>query len=64
MKRVIDICDNWKFCEEDLEPRKPTDGWGGAKARAYFKGAASADFDDTAKRRKIRTCATFPKWRA
>ncbi len=48
MKRVIDICDNWKFCEEDLEPRKPTDGWGGAKARAYFKGAASADFDDTA----------------
>ncbi len=39
---------DWKFREEDLEPRKPTDGWGGAKARAYLKGAAAIDFDDSA----------------
>ena len=48
MRRVIDLCMDWKFREEDLEPRKPTDGWGGAKARAYLKGAAAIDFDDSA----------------
>ncbi len=37
----------WKFFCGDIEPQQPTDGWGGAKARAYSKGAASETFDDS-----------------
>jgi beta-galactosidase len=38
---------NWKFFLGDLPPQKITDGWGGAKARAYSFGATSEDFDDS-----------------
>ena len=48
MRKRIDINTGWKFYEGDLAPKKPTDGWGGAKARAHFKGAAAFDFDDSA----------------
>lgn len=48
MRKKININTDWKFYEGDLAPKKPTDGWGGAKARAHFKGAAALDFDDSA----------------
>lgn len=32
MRKRIDINTGWKFYEGDLAPKKPTDGWGGAKA--------------------------------
>ncbi len=37
---------NWKFYLGNLEPRTETDGWGGAKARAYDFGAVKIDLDD------------------
>ncbi len=42
----VNINDNWKFFLGDLAPKNNTDGWGGAKARAYSFGAASENFDD------------------
>ncbi len=43
------ICfdNDWKWILGDLSPHEPTDGWGGAKARAYDFGAAAYDFDDS-----------------
>lgn len=41
------IDENWKFYRGDLAPHSQTDGWGGAKARAYFKGVPSFEFDDS-----------------
>lgn len=46
MKRKFD--DGWKFFYGDLPPRQDTDGWGGAKARAYSFGAASMALNDSA----------------
>lgn len=37
----------WKFYRGDIPPYDPADGWGGAKARAYSKGAAAMDFNDS-----------------
>ncbi len=47
MRESISFDDGWKFCPEDLPPRDSTDGWGGAKARAYSQGAPAEDFDDS-----------------
>ena len=44
---IIDLDDDWKFIEADLPPFRSTDGWGGAKARAYSKGVPAAEFDDS-----------------
>ncbi len=43
----INFDDNWKFKLADLPPHAPTDGWGGAKARAYDFGAVKFTLDDT-----------------
>lgn len=43
----INLNDNWSFFRGNLSPRKDTDGWGGAKARAYDFGAAAENLDDT-----------------
>ena len=42
------IFDNdWKFFLGDLSPKNPAEGWGGAKSRAYFFGAAAYDTDES-----------------
>lgn len=46
MRKVIKFDNQWKFFRGDLAPKKETDGWGGAKARAYDFGAASIKYDD------------------
>ncbi len=46
MGTKINFDENWKFYKGDLSPKKNTDGWGGAKARAYFDGAAAFGFND------------------
>ncbi len=38
---------DWKFFLGNLAPQNETDGWGGAKARAYSFGATAADLDDS-----------------
>ncbi|MCH5210300.1 MAG: DUF4982 domain-containing protein [Oscillospiraceae bacterium] len=43
----INFDKDWKFFPGDLSPQKPTDDWGGAKARAYFNGVPSEKFDDS-----------------
>ncbi len=47
MKQRINFNDSWKFYLGDLAPHKPTDGWGGAKARAFDFGAVSETLDDS-----------------
>lgn len=47
MKKRIKLNDSWKFYLGDLAPHKPTDGWGGAKARAFDFGAVSETLDDS-----------------
>lgn len=47
MSRKINFDKNWNFCLGDIAPHSDTDGWGGAKARAYSKGAAAEGFDDS-----------------
>lgn len=47
MRTKTNFDNNWKFYRGDLYPQKPTDGWGGAKARGYLKGAVTFDFDDS-----------------
>lgn len=37
----------WKLFLGGLSPQNRTDGWGGAKARAYSFGAVSENFDDS-----------------
>lgn len=46
MSKKINISKGWKFLLGDLAPQKPTDEWGGAKAKAYNFGAVKEDFDD------------------
>lgn len=46
MANKINIDVDWKFFFGNIPPEKETDGWGGAKARAYSFGAVSEDFDD------------------
>lgn len=43
----INMDTDWKFFLGDLPPKNSTDGWGGAKARAYSFGAVSETFDDS-----------------
>ena len=38
---------DWIYYVGDLAPRSNTDGWGGAKARAYSRGAAARKLDDS-----------------
>ena len=47
MRYTINFDSGWKFHLGDLYPVKPTDGWGGAKARAYDFGVPSENFDDS-----------------
>ncbi len=47
MKQKINFNDSWKFYLGDLAPHNPTDGWGGAKARAFDFGAVSETLDDS-----------------
>lgn len=41
----INMDNDWKFFLGDVFPKNSTDGWGGAKARAYSFGAVSETFD-------------------
>lgn len=43
----IKLDKGWKFFRGDLSPKRSTDEWGGAKAKAFFFGAAASDFDDS-----------------
>lgn len=43
----VNINNNWKFFYGDLSPKNSSDGWGGAKSRAYSFGAVSETFDDS-----------------
>ncbi len=43
----INLDKDWRFFRGELPPKRDTDGWGGAKARAYSFGAASAELDDS-----------------
>lgn len=47
MGQKININNNWKFFLGDLSPKDSTDGWGGAKARAFSFGATAETFDDS-----------------
>ena len=46
MKR-IDLDKNWRFFLGDSAPRKSTDDWGAAKAKAFCFGVTASDFDDS-----------------
>ena len=37
----------WKYCIGNLMPRDETNGWGGAKSRAYSFGAVARTLDDS-----------------
>lgn len=43
----MDFDKNWKYFIGNLAPKDETDGWGGAKARAYNYGATAFKLDDT-----------------
>lgn len=43
----INFDKDWKFYLGDLSPKSETDGWGGAKAKAYSFGAVNSDLDDS-----------------
>jgi len=43
----INLDKNWRFFLGDLSPKCSTDGWGGAKARAFNFGATAFDLDDS-----------------
>lgn len=45
MKKLFN--DGWKYYVGDLPPHKNTDGWGGAKARAFSFGAAAKELDES-----------------
>lgn len=47
MAKQINFDKNWRYFIGDLSPRNETDGWGGAKARAYSSGATAFGLDDT-----------------
>lgn len=47
MEKKISFDKNWRYFIGSLAPRDETDGWGGAKARAYHSGAAAFGLDDT-----------------
>lgn len=47
MGKQINFDKNWRYFIGDLAPRDETDGWGGAKARAYGSGATACDLDDS-----------------
>lgn len=47
MRYLTNLDNDWKFYQGDLAPHAPTDGWGGAKARAYSFGAAAENLDDS-----------------
>ena len=47
MAKQINFDQNWRYFIGDLPPREETDGWGGAKARAYSSGATAFELDDT-----------------
>ena len=47
MDKQINFDKNWRYFIGDLTPRDETDGWGGAKARAYSSGATAFGLDDT-----------------
>ena len=42
---TIDFDRDWLFYRGELAPSDETDMWGGAKARAYFYGAAAENAD-------------------
>lgn len=46
MERHKNFDTDWRYFAGDLAPRDETDGWGGAKARAYSSGAAAWNMDD------------------
>lgn len=46
MSEKLNFDKNWKFYLGDLSPKSNTDGWGGAKARAYSFGATAFDARD------------------
>ena len=46
MSEKILFDNGWKIYIGDLAPHKNTDGWGGAKARAYSFGATAFDLND------------------
>ena len=46
MSKRLNFDDGWKFYFGDLSPRESTDGWGGAKARAFNFGAAAFNAKD------------------
>lgn len=47
MRNKLNFDNGWKFRFGDMPPYRETDGWGGAKARAYSFGAASSEYDDS-----------------
>lgn len=46
MRKHINFDKDWKFFLGDFAPHKPTDEWGGVKARAYSFGATSMTLND------------------
>lgn len=47
----MDLKEDWRFFRGNLAPERDTDGWGGAKARAYDFGATSESLNDAGWRR-------------
>ncbi len=47
MRRRTNFDKDWKFYLGNLSPQTDTEGWGGAKARAYSFGATAMDLDDS-----------------
>ena len=46
MRTRMNFDKNWKFYLGNLSPQTDTEGWGGAKARAYSFGATAMDLND------------------
>lgn len=42
----INLNSGWRFLAGNMAPKNETEGWGGAKARAYSFGAAAVDCND------------------
>lgn len=47
MRIKLNMDQDWKLFVGDLSPRTSTEGWGGAKARAYDFGATAISLDDS-----------------
>lgn len=47
MENRINMDLGWKFFKGDLAPHTNTEGWGGAKGKSFYFGAAGRNLEDS-----------------